>query len=160
MARFVHLIPPPPRRTEVIAADARGVKAERITTPRSLHNRYVMHLHGGAYLLGFPARFAILPDALPRGSCAGVVHRLDAVAGKDRDPRDVFAHECSGCAALALLPNYAPGSRPGKIRLGVQSQNLIAMGPRMTCSLPVMVYTLPSTAMEKYLWETARFVQA
>jgi hypothetical protein len=39
-------------------------------------------------------------------------------------------------------------------------QNLIAMGPRMTCSLPVMVYTLPSTAMEKYLWETARFVQA
>jgi monoterpene epsilon-lactone hydrolase len=57
MARFVHLIPPPPRGTEVIAVDARGVKAERITTPRSLHNRYVLHLHGGAYLLGFPALF-------------------------------------------------------------------------------------------------------
>jgi hypothetical protein len=43
MTRFVHLIPPPPRGTEVIAVDAGGVKAERITTPRSLHNRYVAH---------------------------------------------------------------------------------------------------------------------
>jgi monoterpene epsilon-lactone hydrolase len=48
---------PPPRGTEVIAVDARGVKAERITTSRSIHNRYVLHLHGGAYLLGFPALF-------------------------------------------------------------------------------------------------------
>jgi epsilon-lactone hydrolase len=57
MTRFVHLIPSPPRGTEVIAVDVGGVKAERITTPRSLHNRYVLHLHGGAYLFGFPALF-------------------------------------------------------------------------------------------------------
>src|SRR6266498_4654064 len=57
MARFAHLIPPPPRGTEVIAVDVGGVKGECITTPRSLHNRYVLHLHGGAYVFGFPALF-------------------------------------------------------------------------------------------------------
>ena len=57
ITRFAHLVPSPPRGTEVIAVDAGGVKAERITTPRSLHNRYVLHLHGGAYLFGFPALF-------------------------------------------------------------------------------------------------------
>jgi acetyl esterase/lipase len=41
----------------VIAVDAGGVKGERITTPRSLHNRYVLHLYGGAYVFGFPALF-------------------------------------------------------------------------------------------------------
>jgi acetyl esterase/lipase len=57
VARFAHLVPPPPRGTELIVVDAGGVKAERIATPRSLPNRYVLHLHGGAYLLGFPALF-------------------------------------------------------------------------------------------------------
>ena len=56
-AGFAHLVPPPPRGTELIVVDAGGVKAERIATPRSLLNRYVLHLHGGAYLLGFPALF-------------------------------------------------------------------------------------------------------
>lgn len=37
--------------------DASGVKAERIATPSSLPNRYVLHFHGGAYLFGFPALF-------------------------------------------------------------------------------------------------------
>ncbi|MGP8231487.1 MAG: alpha/beta hydrolase [Methylovirgula sp.] len=57
VARFARLVPPPPRGTELIVVDAGGVKAERIVTPRSLPNRYVLHLHGGAYLLGFPALF-------------------------------------------------------------------------------------------------------
>ena len=48
MARFAHLIRTPPRGTEVIAVDAGDVKGERITTPCSLHNRYVLHLHGVA----------------------------------------------------------------------------------------------------------------
>ena len=51
MARFVHLVPSLPRGTDVIHVDAGGVRAERITTPRSLHNRYILHLHGGAYLV-------------------------------------------------------------------------------------------------------------
>ncbi|WP_198028149.1 alpha/beta hydrolase [Bradyrhizobium murdochi] len=57
MARFAQLVPRPPRGTELVVVDAGGVKAERIATPRSLPNRYVVHLHGGAYLLGFPALF-------------------------------------------------------------------------------------------------------
>ena len=50
VARFAHLVPPPPRGTELIVVDAGGVKAERIATPRSLPNRYVLYLHGGALL--------------------------------------------------------------------------------------------------------------
>jgi monoterpene epsilon-lactone hydrolase len=57
VARFARLVPAPPRGTELVAVDAGGVKAERIATPRSLPGRYVLHLHGGAYLMGFPALF-------------------------------------------------------------------------------------------------------
>lgn len=57
VARFARLVPAPPRGTELIEVDAGGVKAEWIATPRSRPNRYVLHLHGGAYLLGFPALF-------------------------------------------------------------------------------------------------------
>jgi acetyl esterase/lipase len=57
VARFAQLVPHPPRGTELIVVNAGGVKAERIATPRSLSNRYVLHLHGGAYLFGFPALF-------------------------------------------------------------------------------------------------------
>lgn len=57
MACFARLVPSPPRGTELTVVDAGGVKAERIATPRSLPNRYVLHLHGGAYLFGFPALF-------------------------------------------------------------------------------------------------------
>ncbi|MEH2506397.1 monoterpene epsilon-lactone hydrolase [Bradyrhizobium sp. AZCC 1578] len=57
VARFAQLVPRVPRGTELVVVDAGGVKAERIATPRSLPNRYVVHLHGGAYLLGFPALF-------------------------------------------------------------------------------------------------------
>jgi len=57
IARFAHLVPRPPRGTELLAIDAGGVNAERIATPRSRPDRYVLHLHGGAYLVGFPALF-------------------------------------------------------------------------------------------------------
>jgi acetyl esterase/lipase len=57
MFRFARLVPSPPRGTELTAVDAGGVKAERIATPRSLPNRYILHLHGGADLFGFPALF-------------------------------------------------------------------------------------------------------
>lgn len=57
IARFAHLVPPPPRGTELVAIDAGGVEAERIATPRSRPDRYVLHLHGGAHLVGFPALF-------------------------------------------------------------------------------------------------------
>jgi epsilon-lactone hydrolase len=57
IARFARLVPPPPRGTELTVVDAGGVKAERVATPGSRPGRYVLHLHGGAYLLGFPALF-------------------------------------------------------------------------------------------------------
>jgi epsilon-lactone hydrolase len=57
MARLARLVPPPPRGTELITVDAGGVQAERVATPRSGPDRYIMHLHGGAHLLGFPAMF-------------------------------------------------------------------------------------------------------
>jgi len=41
----------------VIAIDAGGVGAEHIVKPRSFLNRYVLYMHDGAYLLGFPALF-------------------------------------------------------------------------------------------------------
>ncbi|MBX9830299.1 MAG: alpha/beta hydrolase [Xanthobacteraceae bacterium] len=54
---MARLVPPPPRGTELLVVDAGGVKAERVARPGSLPGRYVLHLHGGAYLLGFPALF-------------------------------------------------------------------------------------------------------
>jgi epsilon-lactone hydrolase len=57
VARYASLIPPPPPGTEVTAVAAGGVKAERVTTPRSRPDRTILHLHGGAYLFGFPALF-------------------------------------------------------------------------------------------------------
>ena len=57
VARYAHLIPPPPRGTEVTVVDAGGVKAELVTTRHSRPDRHILHLHGGAYLIGFPALF-------------------------------------------------------------------------------------------------------
>jgi monoterpene epsilon-lactone hydrolase len=51
-ARFV---PRPPRGTETLTTTVGGVKADRIATPASRHDRHVLYLHGGSYLVGFPA---------------------------------------------------------------------------------------------------------
>jgi epsilon-lactone hydrolase len=48
------LVPGPPRSTETIAVDAGGVKADRIATPASRHDRHVLYLHGGSYVAGWP----------------------------------------------------------------------------------------------------------
>ncbi len=53
--------------------DAGGVRAERIARPRSLSNRYVLHLHGGAYLLGFPALFHDFNWRIADAACAQVL---------------------------------------------------------------------------------------
>ena len=83
MARFAHLIRTPPRGTEVIAVDAGGVKGERITTLCSLHNRYVLHLHGGAYLFGFLALFRDftwrIAEAASARCCASTTGLLQSI---------------------------------------------------------------------------------
>jgi hypothetical protein len=65
VARFAHLVPPPPRGTELIVVDAGGVKAERIATPRSLPNRYVLHV----------PRLAYVRAHLARRACSNRAHR-------------------------------------------------------------------------------------
>jgi epsilon-lactone hydrolase len=51
-ARFV---PRPPRGTETLTTTIGGIKTDRIATPASRHDRHVLYLHGGSYLVGFPA---------------------------------------------------------------------------------------------------------
>jgi acetyl esterase/lipase len=72
-AGFARLVPAPPRGTEVLAVDAGGVKAEQVATPRSRPGRYVVHLHGGAYLVGFPALFRDFAWRIADAACARVL---------------------------------------------------------------------------------------
>jgi epsilon-lactone hydrolase len=54
MSRFV---PRPPRGTTTVAIDAGGVAAERVATPASRPDRHILYLHGGSYLVGWPALY-------------------------------------------------------------------------------------------------------
>jgi acetyl esterase/lipase len=45
-------IPKPPAGTRTEAIDLGGIKAERVTTPVSQHDRNVLYLHGGGYASG------------------------------------------------------------------------------------------------------------
>jgi monoterpene epsilon-lactone hydrolase len=51
------LVPGPPRGTETIAGVAGGVKADRIATRASRADRHVLYLHGGSYVVGWPALY-------------------------------------------------------------------------------------------------------
>jgi acetyl esterase/lipase len=51
------LISHPPRGTETIAVDAGGVKADRISTGASRHDRHILYLHGGCYVVGWPGLY-------------------------------------------------------------------------------------------------------
>jgi acetyl esterase/lipase len=57
LALLGHLVPPPPRGTETVALDMDGVAAEAVATPAARRDRVVLHLHGGSYLVGFPALY-------------------------------------------------------------------------------------------------------
>lgn len=51
------LVHRPPRGTETIAVDAGGIKADRIATPASRHDRHILYLHGGGYIMGWPGLY-------------------------------------------------------------------------------------------------------
>jgi epsilon-lactone hydrolase len=53
-SRFV---PRPPRGTETVATTIGGVTADRIATPAPRPDRHILYLHGGSYLVGFPALY-------------------------------------------------------------------------------------------------------
>jgi epsilon-lactone hydrolase len=57
LKRLGWLVPRPPHGTETIAVNAAGVKAERIATPASRHDRHVLYLHGGSYVVGWPGLY-------------------------------------------------------------------------------------------------------
>ena len=51
------LVPAPPRGTETMPVDARGVKADWISTAASRPDRHVLYLHGGGYFSGWPGLY-------------------------------------------------------------------------------------------------------
>jgi acetyl esterase/lipase len=54
MGRLVHR---PPRGTETTVVDAGGVRADCIATPASRLDRYILYLHGGGYVTGWPGLY-------------------------------------------------------------------------------------------------------
>src|SRR5437870_8044201 len=56
--RFVtlaeRLVPDPPPHIRTLPVDADGVRADLIATPSSVAERYVLFLHGGAFIIGSP----------------------------------------------------------------------------------------------------------
>jgi epsilon-lactone hydrolase len=78
--RFLgRLVSRPPRGTETVTVDAGGVKAERIATPASRHDRYILYLHGGGYVGGSPGLYRDLTwrlAALGRARVLCIDYRL------------------------------------------------------------------------------------
>jgi hypothetical protein len=71
------LIPRPPHDTETIGIDAGGVKADRIATPASRHDRHILYLHGGCYVGGSPGLYRDLTwrlaNSAARSCCASTI---------------------------------------------------------------------------------------
>jgi hypothetical protein len=112
----------------VIAIDAGSVRAERIARPRSLPNRYVLHLHGGAYLLGFPALFRDFTWRIADAACARVLcidYRLaEPIAIKWREKPK------ASCATRYRLTTAQPAStadRSMNDRFGIPRPSGIAV---------------------------------
>jgi acetyl esterase/lipase len=57
MEFFLKLTPKPPKDTSVVACSAGGVRAVRVSTPRSREDYHVLYLHGGSYLYGSPQNY-------------------------------------------------------------------------------------------------------
>jgi epsilon-lactone hydrolase len=57
LERVSHLVPSPPRDTEVSRLDLDGVPAVHVATPQSLDDRHLLYLHGGAHMSGSPVLY-------------------------------------------------------------------------------------------------------
>jgi monoterpene epsilon-lactone hydrolase len=55
LAALEALVPNPPARTQTTRVNAGGVRADRITRPVSRPDRNILHLHGGAFVIGSPS---------------------------------------------------------------------------------------------------------
>jgi len=119
------LVPKPPASTLTTPVNARGVMADRVTTPVSDATRNILFLHGGGYVIGSPAlyrHFTWRLAAAARGCVLAIDYRLapehpfaaaleDAVAAYcwlldgGADPRRcaVIGDSAGGGLALAML---------------------------------------------------------
>jgi acetyl esterase/lipase len=57
MRRMERLVPRPPRRSRTTEIKADGLSFHEVTTDASRRERYVLYLHGGAYVCGTPAHY-------------------------------------------------------------------------------------------------------
>jgi acetyl esterase/lipase len=73
LAALEAYVPSPPPGTQTTAVHAGGVKASRITTPRSRPDRIVLHLHGGAYVIGSPSIYRHVTWRIASATCAAVL---------------------------------------------------------------------------------------
>ncbi len=108
LSRFV---PPPPRGTETIATTIAGVPAARITTAASRSDRHVLYLHGGSYLVGFPALYRDLTwriATLARARVTCIDYRLA--------PEHPFPAALDDCVA-AYRDLLREGADPGHVAL-------------------------------------------
>ena len=108
LSRFV---PPPPRGTETIATTIAGVPAARITTAASRSDRHVLYLHGGGYLVGFPALYRDLTwriATLARARVTCIDYRLA--------PEHPFPAALDDCVA-AYRGLLREGADPGHVAL-------------------------------------------
>ena len=108
LSRFV---PRPPRGTETIATTIAGVPAARITTAASRSDRHVLYLHGGSYLVGFPALYRDLTwriATLARARVTCIDYRLA--------PEHPFPAALDDCVA-AYRGLLHEGADPGHVAL-------------------------------------------
>lgn len=70
---FARIVPRPPRGITLTEVDAGGVAAERVTSQVSRPGRHVLYLHGGAYVIGFPALYRDLTWRIAIASQASVL---------------------------------------------------------------------------------------
>jgi monoterpene epsilon-lactone hydrolase len=57
-------VPNPPPEIKRVTVDAGGVVAEWVTAPVSQHDRQILYLHGGGYVIGSPSLYRHLTRRL------------------------------------------------------------------------------------------------
>jgi epsilon-lactone hydrolase len=72
-AAISRLVPNPPPGIARIAVDAGGVAAEWVLAPASQHDRHILYLHGGGYVIGSPSLYRNLTWRLASAARARVL---------------------------------------------------------------------------------------
>ncbi len=73
MERVLWITPGPPRGTQTRRLDANGVKAICVAAPQSFHERHILYLHGGGYVMASPANYRDFLWRIARVASARIV---------------------------------------------------------------------------------------